>query len=166
MCKTNVHPVLKILTRRGNFVLSFLIFIYFSTNFSAERFKKKSRRARPGRGPAEPPAHLRVLLLEHAGRRRRVRHGHPDAAPCPLLQAPLPPLYKPRRRRPLPLTPPPPRTRPAPRRRSRSPKAAAARRTPPPEPPLATPEPPEPRRTPPPSPEPVGAPPEPCPDEV
>ena len=81
LCQKNVHPVLNILTRRGNFVLSFLDFYLFFYECFGGTFKKKnSRRARPGRGPAEPPAHLRVLLREHAGRRRRVRHGHPAAA--------------------------------------------------------------------------------------
>ena len=135
----------------------FWIFIYVSTNFSAERLKKKiaprptgprpSRAAGPS--PRSPP------------RARRTPPPCPPRTPRRRALPPppsTPPLYKPRRR-PLPLTPPPPRTRPAPRRRSRSPKAAAARRTPPPEPPLATPEPPEPRR-------PRRSQPEPCPDEV
>ena len=46
LCQTNVHPILDFLTRRGKFILSFLDFyLFFYELFSAERIKKKQRRA-------------------------------------------------------------------------------------------------------------------------
>ena len=66
LCQKNVHLVLIILIRRGKFVLSFLDFYLFFCDFfyfGEIYFKKKTRRARPGRRPSRAGRPRRRRLL-------------------------------------------------------------------------------------------------------